>query len=413
MRESKGAGVAGSERIMLFNTQSTGHHAEHVQHLLRHCEELRPSARLIPVVPPEMAENIQDDVERARAQIEVLDGDEVQHVHSQQSRWRRSLAEWTLAETYARRLGVDHCVLLDLNWFQFALGFSSAHDIPFTLSGIYFFPFVRLTPREHSGIEYVRQGARYVRKWVVAGWMMRNPKIESVFVLNDPTAAEWLNERVDSSARRVESLPDPVFALENGETAGAFRETYELDLDRHAFLFAGTISRRKGVIQALEAFQKLEADEQRRCSLVLAGRLVDEVADDVMLRVEHLRQKTEVEVRTEFRFLSDAELRQALAGCDAILAPYQRTEGSSGLLGHAAQVQSPVIGPRRGLIGELIDRYELGMTVDATRNEDVARALRVAVIEGIRIGDRSKEYTRDRTPKRFAEYILCGDLVVG
>lgn len=391
---------------MLFNTQSTGHHAEHVQHLLRHCEELRPSARLIPVVPPEMAENIQDDVEKARAEVEVLDGDEVQRVHSEQSRWRRSLAEWTLAETYARRLGVDHCVLLDLNWFQFALGFSSAHDIPFTLSGIYFFPFVRLTPREHSGIEYLRQGVRYVRKWAVAGWMMRNPKIEGVFVLNDPTAAEWLNERVDSSARRIESIPDPVFALDSGETAGAFHDTYELDQDRHAFLFAGTISRRKGVIQTLEAFQKLEADEQRRCSLVLAGRLVDEVADEVALRVERLQQKTEVEVRTEFRFLSDAELHQALAGCDVILAPYQRTEGSSGLLGHAAQVQSPVIGPHRGLIGELIDRYELGMTVDATRNEDVAQAVRVAITDGIRMGDRSKEYTRVRTPKRFAERIL-------
>jgi glycosyltransferase involved in cell wall biosynthesis len=393
-------------RVMLFNTQSTGHHAEHVQHIVKHSATIRPNVQLIATVPSSTIEAVQDNIEDPNAQFVALDSEEIKRVHSQKSQWRRSLAEWKLAERHARRLDVDHCVLLDLNWFQFALGLPSANSVPFTLSGIYFFPFVRLSPLDHSGSDRIRQVTRYVRKWAVAWWMMRNPKLKTVFVLNDPTAAEQLNNQVDSSRCRFRSLPDPVFSLAENDGTASIYDKHSLDESRYTFLFAGTISRRKGVLKTLDAFRCLGADEQGRCALVLAGRLVDDVADEVTNRVEHLREHTELEVRTDFRFLSEAEFHQALSDCDVILTPYQRTEGSSGMLGHAAQVQRPVIGPRRGLIGELISRYELGMTVNASREKEIAHAIQSSLEEGICLEEESKKYIRDNTPDDFAEQIM-------
>lgn len=391
---------------MLFNTKGTGHHAEHVHHLFRHGEEVWPDAQFLAVVPSRIVESIRDDAGEAHQLIE-LDTEEVREVHSQESRWRRSLAEWNLAKKYACRLDVDHCILLDLNWFQFALGLPSARTVPFSLSGIFFFPFVRLSPMERTGTDCLREGVRYVRKWGVAWWMMRNSTLENVFVLNDPTAAEQLNDQVDPSRHRFQSIPDPVPPVsEPPSDIEPLHEAYALDENRYTFLFTGTVSRRKGVLTALDAFKHLGEAEQVQCSLVLAGRLVDDVVDEVRQRVDHLRQNTKVEVRTDFRFLSDAEFQRGFFGCDVVLAPYQRTEGSSGLLSHVARTRRPVIGPCRGLIGDLIDRYELGMTVDATQDTSVTRAIRTVLTKEVRVGERAKDYLRERTPKRFAQCIL-------
>lgn len=42
--------------------------------------------------------------------------------------------------------------------------------------------------------------------------------------------------------------------------------------------------------------------------------------------------------------------------------PYHLTSLSSGVFGYAAVFNKPVIGPDNGLIGKLIQKYELGIT---------------------------------------------------
>lgn len=396
-------GARSPRRVMLFDMQATGHHKEYVQHLFRHARD--GDVEIIAVVPEALADAVRADATASGGRVVALADADVERAHAAGSLWRRSLAEWAVARDHAEALDVDHCVLLDLNWFQFALGLPRAQSLPFGLSGIYFFPYVRLSPPTGFGLDAIRHAARVLRKRVVLRWMMRTPALERVFVLNDPSAAQALNDAVDASGRRFQALPDPVLPLDATD-APPLREAYDLDPDRCTFVFTGTISRRKGVLVALDAFEHLSDAEQARSALVLAGRLQDDVADAVARRVARLRETTALQVRTDFRFLADAELQAALEGCDVLLAPYVRTEGSSGLVGHAARVRRPLIGPDTGLIGELIRRYRLGAAVDTSRSDAVADALRRGLRGELHVGDAANAYVAERTPQRFAAHIL-------
>jgi glycosyltransferase involved in cell wall biosynthesis len=393
-----------SRRLMVFDTRDTGHHIEYIRHVVRYASRRSLGTELVGVVPARVVDAVRAEADDG-VRLVAIDEESIRTAHEAPTPWHRSFAEWRLAERHARRFNVDHCVLMDLNWFQVALALPSTYRIPFTLSGIYFFPFVRLRPLQESGTQALLQLARVARKWLVMGIMMRNPAIESVYVLNDAWAATQLNDLTDTWKRRFCPLPDPVLPPRNIE-GGSFRDAYDLDAQRTFFLFAGTVSRRKGVFEALDAAERLETDAQARSALVLAGRLVDDVADAVCRRINRLRNTTPMKVCADFRFLPEDELHRAFAGCDAILAPYQRVEGSSGLLGHAAQAQRPVIGPNHGLIGELIDRYELGRTVDASRPDQIAQAMRAVVDGTVAVGTQAETYVRERTPERFAAQLL-------
>jgi glycosyltransferase involved in cell wall biosynthesis len=394
---------------MLFDTQDTGHHAEYVDHIVTHAPDLLPETKVIAVVPPRVVERVDGKSDGSNIQLIALDREAINRVHRQPNRWKRSFAEWNLAAHHARRQCIDHCILLDLNWFQAALGWPLRKDPSCTLSGIFFFPFVRMSVTAHSGTETLQWAGRYLRKWITMWWMLRNEHLNTVFVLNDPSAARQLNRWVDPSKRRFQSLPDPVPALSVSQDIPSLHEAYNLDENREVFLFTGTISKRKGVLVALDAFATLPSSLQKRCTFILAGRLMEDVREEVERRIHHLDVATDIEVRSDFRFLPEAELQRALSECDAIIAPYQRTEGSSGILGHAARARCPVIGPRSGLIGDLIQRYGLGANVDASKPEEIGLAIQRALHDSIEV-DRNamQRYLEERRPSLFAEQILNG-----
>ena len=49
--------------------------------------------------------------------------------------------------------------------------------------------------------------------------------------------------------------------------------------------------------------------------------------------------------------------------------PYHITNLSSGVIGYAALFGKPVIGPSKGLLGHLINKYQLGETVGTPINK--------------------------------------------
>jgi glycosyltransferase involved in cell wall biosynthesis len=361
------------------------------------------------VVHPNVAEQLQQEFELGDAIIIKIDSSTIAELHNIDSLWRRSLREWSVADEYAQRADADHCILMSLNWFQLALGFPSACSVPYTLSGVFFFPYVRIEPVANGFLNQIRYQVRRFRKWVTLRWMMRNPKLSTVFVLNDPVAADQLNRRVDTHKQRFRALLDPVLHPREGQgpIEEELRETYNIAEKRCVFLFGGTVSKRKGILKALEAFERISAEERSRSTLLVLGRLKEEVAGEVEKRVQQLRGFKDLQIRTDFRFLSESEFNRAIRECDIILAPYQRTEGSSGLLGHAARTRRPVIGPKDGLIGSLIQEYNLGITVEATRSEQIADAISRALDGRVQIDvDLAARYVRERTPNQFAQRIL-------
>lgn len=374
--------------------------------MVRYIQRKHADYDVVLAVHPSVAAALSQEPAADGVEIMEIQSDTIAELHNTESLWRRSLREWEVADEYVRKAEAEHCVLMSLNWFQLALGLPSASEVSYTLSGILFFPYVRIEPESSEIFRQVGCQVRRFRKWVTLCWMMRNSQLRTVFVLNDPVAADQLNDHVDTEKRRFQPLPDPV-SHPDEEDNRKLREAYNIDDTRRIFLFAGTISERKGILAVLDAFECISTEEQSHSALLVLGRLKKEVGGEVRQRVQRLRQLEKFQVRTDFRFLAENEFNRAIRECDIILAPYRRAEGSSGILGHAARAHRPVIGPADGLIGDLIREYSLGMTVETVTPSTIADAVRRTLKGHVRIDtDAASRYVEERTPGQFAKCIL-------
>jgi glycosyltransferase involved in cell wall biosynthesis len=208
-------------------------------------------------------------------------------------------------------------------------------------------------------------------------------------------------EPVDSPARE---------ASENGELSDRLLESD----DRTTFLMFGALREEKGVRNVIEAFGQLDGETAEQARLCLFGQVRADLKAAFPRLVASLRRtQPRLDVCVENRFLPDAELQKALQATDVVLAPYLRTEGSSGVIGLAARYAAPVIGPSSGLVGSLINEYDLGVTVNASDPSAIAAAVRRFVRKrAVEVGTEMQRYARERTPERFASTILaavCGE----
>lgn len=403
---------------MIFDPFVVGHHVEFLRHLAEYAIE-EETHQLHFVVHPRFPELFPDLTRRVHAHprhvaLHSLDEDEFQEIKSGNI-FRRALAGWEALDARARAIGADHSVFMEINTYEPALGLPRARSVPYQISGILFFPYCRIEASSSGWWPQIRRGIERARKFGQIEWVLSNPKVDRVYVLNDSTAAEQLQ-----SAHRTDaflSLPDPVPSLDAaGElgaespstVAGAQWKKEHWPEDRVHFLLFGSLRPQKGIYPLVDAVQQLSPSEAKRTALHLLGQpkgALDEELPEVIAQLR--RTLPSLHVHYEDRFLSDVELAQAIEQSDVVLAPYQRTEGSSGVLGQAAKHGRPVIGPSTGLISALIQEFQLGTTVDATRPDAIRNALReclddhnIGSVEGM------ARYVRERTPTAFAQTLL-------
>jgi glycosyltransferase involved in cell wall biosynthesis len=396
-------------RVLVYDSEAGGHHREYFRYLREYWAQAGTEGHLYFATHPDVADEMQGDVPPT-CTVLPLDRATVDELENTQQAWRRSLKEWNAMEEMAQQCDPDHCVISTLNWFQLSLALPRAYRVPYTVSGILFFPYPRLEPDTDRWSHVLSYVARRFRKWALLWLMMRNPRITNVYVFNDPEAADHLNQYVDTRSR-FRSLPDPAPKLPSPPATADLRGLYDINESRTLFLFFGTISRRKGIFQALRALHKLDPSECKQVALLIAGRPKDHQEDVIRRVASDASRLDHLQVRTDFRFLEPQELALALRDSDVILAPYQRTEGSSGVIGHAARWEIPIIGSASGLIGDLIRRYNLGRTVDATSPKEIGTAMVRSLKEGGLEASVSgmRRYVREHTPGSFSRQLLSRD----
>lgn len=393
--------------ILVYDSESGGHHREYFDHFLRYWSKADRDDHLYLAPHPGVAREIEGETPRG-CTVVPLDRATVDDLNTTSQTWKRSVKEWDAMCAVARKCDPDHCVVPTLNWFQLALALPRAYRVPFTVSGILFFPYPRWQPEADTLFEEVRNALTRLRKWGLLWLMMRNPNVSAVHVFNDPETAHHLNRHVDPHGR-FQSLPDPAPELPSPPDATRLRDRYGIDEGRTLFLFFGTISQRKGIFKVLKAMHELGEDERKNVALLVAGRPKSEQEQSIRNAAAEAAGLANLQVRTDFRFLDPDELALTLRDSDVILAPYQRTEGSSGVIGHAARWTKPVIGSTSGLIGDLIHRYSLGATVDATSPAAIRQAVTDALDDGGISASRSEmqRYVREHTPEAFARQLLA------
>jgi glycosyltransferase involved in cell wall biosynthesis len=267
-----------------------------------------------------------------------------------------------------------------------------------------------LRPRRQVGLHgiYFRpmlDGSLYAAAWkdrpemvwrrLLLKGSLRNPNLLTLFCLDRSSIRliKELTSRVD-----VIALPDPVKEYDQRRDPAVIRRELGADSSRVMLLLFGELSRRKGTFQLLKSLSLLSAQDARRLAVVIAGPIpkADKaIVDSLTMR---LKAASAVQLIVVDRFVSDGGIQDLFRASDLVIAPYQEHIGMSAILVRAAVAGRPIIGPSYGLLGELIRSERLGVTVDASSPEAIARAIGLCLSQPAgRLFDRG-------SAKAFAEF---------
>jgi glycosyltransferase involved in cell wall biosynthesis len=135
----------------------------------------------------------------------------------------------------------------------------------------------------------------------------------------------------------------------------------------------GVLQKRKGIYQLLEAIALLPSYLCHKLCLLLVGPIGSEPL--IKTRITELCEALPIQIVSHEQFIPDREIQPYFQIADVILAPYQRHIGMSAILVRAAAAQKPVLSSNYGLMGEMVKRYKLGITVDSIVPEKIAEGL--------------------------------------
>ncbi|MGB7440883.1 MAG: glycosyltransferase [Coleofasciculaceae cyanobacterium] len=400
-----------SDRLMLFDLSVRGHHPNYIKHLIKYWCEQQLSGCLDIVVSPKFLEEHADVVELAASYNQedinfvAITLEEETALNARKSRLRRAwrnFQEWQLLGKYARALNATHCLIMyfDTCMFPLALGGKS----PCTFSGIYFRPafhYAQLTNYQPSWKDRLQQW----RERLLLSRILRHPKLQTVYCL-DPFAVEQLDKF--SGNVKVVNLPDPV------ETSGDLKPISSnikgdlgIESQRQVFLLFGALTERKGIYQVLEAIEALSPELCQKICLLLVGE--SNIEEQLKPQIKALCRSKPVQIICRYKFVPEQDVQTYFNLADVILALYQKHVGMSGILLLAAAAQKPVLSSDYGLMGEIVQRHELGLTIDSTKPSEIAQGLTQFLLKPstkLCNPTKMKDFAQQNSAQNFANTIL-------
>jgi glycosyltransferase involved in cell wall biosynthesis len=305
---------------------------------------------------------------------------------------------WRTAVKIAETISADHIFFYQMDSALFG-AFASPFLARIPFSGILFHPEMHLClkRRPKSLKRFLSQAVFYT-----AVLSLRN--LERVWSL-DPIfpefAARWL-----PFGRKIHFLPEISIPLPDPGDVPARKD------QRTTYLLYGILKRRKGVMNLLTALDAVPAAAQKKMRIVLAGAVAAELESVLPQALAALKQSSpELDIVTHFRFLDEADLTRLIIDCDVVLAPYVGHVGSSGVVYTAARAGKPLLATDEALLGEIVERYKLGVTADPLSVTALSGALERLLDADVRNdmvkGSARSEYLAVNAPS-FAELVVFG-----
>lgn len=367
-----------NDRVMFFDLSVRGHHPNYIRHLVQYWLNQDLPGTLDIVVSSKFFREHSDVVALAnyskdnRVRFISLTLAEESKLKPRKKSFIakiiRRFQEWQLFEDYAKKLRITHGLILYLDPYFIPLCFKS-HSSCF-VSGIYFRPtfHYRVFPN------YLPSWQNFLQTWreqILLSLLIKKTWLTTLFCL-DQYAVEELKKSQPTIS--TVHLPDPVqLVTVTSPQILTLREKLEIAPNRRIFLLFGSLNGRKGIDQLLDAVRQLPSELSQQTCLLLVGESA--IAPQIAEKVVVLCQDSPVQVIQHYEFVSEAEVNAYFHLADVVLAPYQQHVGMSGVLLLAAATQKPVLSSDYGLMGELVRRYQLGLTVDSTSSHEICQGL--------------------------------------
>jgi len=343
--------------VIIYDTAIYGHHMEYLHHIYMATEG--QNACFVFVIPEDFMQlkGKLEWPERSNVTFDLIPNREIDKLEGGwfASRWKRA----KLCASYIRKHKAQEAFFIELIvQFPFLPLF-----VPkgVKLSGILY----QLIPYEWNRLSIVSK----IKCMIEVSSYAKCRCVKAPMTLNDSSCACYYNHRFHTE--KFIPIVDPVMPL-NYKPQNVRRELRLNDNDKMILHFGGMTSR-KGTLLILEAAKIMNEEQLKDKVFVFAGKVGNDIRDIFYKLVEQLNGIVRIHVFDEF--CTYERLADLCHSCDCIIVPYKNYSYSSGVIGYSAQFQKTVIGPSQGILGKLIRRNKLGMTISSLDAEALARIL--------------------------------------
>ena len=362
------------EKTLFFDAASTGHHGEFLENLIYGLPRRSAESSVI-LAHPALSKRLNQAKRNdgASVKLEYLPMSDVHWLSRAKSELKRGQCELALVGHFIQEKNLTSLVLMHMNPHRCALGSWMKYG-NISIRGILLAPYISFyrtfnwKQRFVSVIGSIRRRARFRS-------MLRNPRIDRIFLLNDSRLARDLN-RLYRGRHPFMPLVDPIPALSTFLEKGFHRVPCGSN-KRHTFLLFGSMDPRKGCLEVIEALRHLAKSTLASVRFRFVGKFrEDGYRTQVLEHIERIKsEQPGVQIEIVDRYIDSKEVDYELQQADCVLIPYVGFYGSSGVLGHACRFEKPLIACQEGLIGEIVREKRLGLTIDATNAPRLASAM--------------------------------------
>ncbi len=282
---------------LIFHIAITGHHSEYIDHLVDYLSKKEVGAtQYFFVVHPEFAKSFPMIYEKAKRTENLywqqIESEELNKVKST-SMVRSSWIEYNIMNRYALKNEVDYVFLLNFHTIKYAGIFVRPNYTMKSISFLQFHRMQRKTAGEHLD---------FYKRYFIMKWCCRNPKLKTIFILNDQETVDFMNKEFDTTSFKM--LPDPIPKIEPLQNFDIFTH-YRIDHNRKIFLHIGSLGLRKGTDEVIEAAEHLSSANQEQVAILLVGEA--NVPSDQKLFAENIEiVKSRLNFKSKIRGATDA-----------------------------------------------------------------------------------------------------------
>jgi len=211
----------------------------------------------------------------------------------------------------------------------------------------------RLVPYEWKRLSLITK----IKDAIELNVIGRSKMVKAPMSLNDNSCACYFNKLFKTN--KYIPIVDPIKSQKYQPIS--IRKDLGAGTSDKVILHFGGMTMRKGTLTLLEAACSMSEEQLKDKIFVFAGKVNIDIKEKFNEYIAQLQRKCRV-VKYD-GFCAYELLADLCYSCDSIVVPYRNTSYSSGVIGDAARYQKTVVGPGDGLLGKLIRRNRLGVTM--------------------------------------------------
>ena len=357
-------------RILLFDTITDGHHPDYLIHLIGFYSgnkdvELYVSTGESFKSQFDARQKAEDNPWGDNVTFLPIPTDKLNSIHSK-SIYLRSIIEWNLLVETAKEINASQVLLMYFDYYQ--MGILIGKKAPCPVSAIYFRP----NFTENNNGVYPQ-----IKKWMLSK-VLKTGQIKNLFCLVHALIPYMKGQKTQT---QIIPICDPIkqFEISKSEIA-EFKNKFKVPTDKQIFLNFGYLDDRKGMEVFIDACSTLSKEALAKICLLLAGPVPEYYEKIIEAK---LAQVPELEVIRCYGYLPAREVQICFEISDVVLILYQDFLNMSSVLIRAAMANKPTFATQTGMIGELVSKHNVGVTVDATSVSEVANELKAIINNGI------------------------------